>query len=213
LYVIAAGRLDTLWWSMLLPLLFLMSSFFVGPAMATVESFLSARTHGRRPPTRALQEMLRLSAGIMVVYLGLKLGDLAWRGALPALVDGSVQSTLYLVEVGAGVLLPIILLLLPRVRSSPAGALTASVLVVLGVALNRANVVFTGMAAAAGGASYVPYWMEFAVTLGIIAAGILAYLFVTENFPIYREIRPEPPSSVEWAQLWPRQPRELRATR
>ncbi len=184
LYVIAGGRLDPLWWSMLLPLFFLMSSFFVGPAMVTVESFLSARSHRRRPPVRVLEEMIRLSGIVMAVYLVLKVADLAVRGVLPHVFDGSVQSDLFLVETGLGVLLPAVLFLRPRVWRSPARLVTASWLVVAGVALDRANVVFTGMAASAGGASYVPYWMELGVTLGLIAAGILAYLFITENFDI-----------------------------
>src|SRR3990172_9466360 len=38
LFVIARGAVDPLWWSMMLPLLFLLSSFFVGPAMETMEN-------------------------------------------------------------------------------------------------------------------------------------------------------------------------------
>lgn len=184
LYVIANARLDPLWWSMLLPVFFLMSSFFVGPAMVTVENVLSARVHGRRPPLRILAEMARLAGWVMVVYLVLKIADVAWRGELPQLVSGSARSSLFLVEVGIGVLLPAVMLLLPRSGRSTPRLVTASCLVVGGVALNRANVVFTGMAASAGGASYVPFWMEFAVTGGLIAAGVLAYLFVVENFAI-----------------------------
>lgn len=187
LYVIAGGRLDPLWWSMLLPLFFLVSSFFVGPAMVTVENFLSARGHGRRPPLDVLGEMVRLSGVIMAAYLILRLADLAGRGVLAELFDGSVRSGLLLVELGFGVLVPLVVFLVPAARRIPAGLVAASSLVVVGVALNRANVVFTGMAASAGGATYAPYWMEVAVTLGLIAAGILAYLFIVENFAILPE--------------------------
>ncbi len=184
LYVIAGGRLDPLWWSMLLPLFFLMSSFFVGPAMVTVENVLSARANGLRPPVRILREMVRLAGWVMVAYLVLKLGDLAVRGELSRLLDGSVQSRLFLLELGLGVLVPAVMFLHPRVRGSRGGMMVAASLTVAGVALNRANVVFAGMAASAGGAGYFPYWMELSVTLGLIACGILVYLFVVENFAI-----------------------------
>jgi len=184
LYVITMGRLDPLWWSMLLPLFFLMSSFFVGPAMVVVENTLSARSHGQRPPVAVLGEMVRLSAFVMLAYLGLKVADLAWRGVLSRVFEGSTESTLFLIEIVCGVVVPTIVFLRPSLRGSPAWLVTASALTVGGVALNRANVVFAGMASAAGGASYRPDWMEAAVTLGIIATGILAYLFVVENFPI-----------------------------
>jgi Ni/Fe-hydrogenase subunit HybB-like protein len=195
LYVIGRGRLDPLWWSMLLPILFLLSSFFVGPAMVTVENALSGRAHGRRPPMRVLAEMVRFAGWVMVVYLALKAGDLVWRGQLGRLVEGSVASNLLLVEVVVGVVLPAVVFLHPRLRRIPSATIAAAAAVVLGVALNRANVVFTGMAEAAGGASYFPYWVEVAVTVGLISGGILAYLFIVENFPILPEAVSVPPST------------------
>ncbi len=185
LFIIDKGRLDPLWWSLLLPLFFVMSSFFVGPAMVTVENALSSRAHGRRPQLRVLGEMARVSVGVLSVYFVLKVADLVWRGQLTRLGDGSAQSDLFLLETIGGVLVPIVLLLIPRIRRSLAGLVTASSLVVVGVALNRADVVFTALAASAGGASYIPEWTEFAVTFGLVAVGLLAYLFVVENFPVY----------------------------
>lgn len=185
LYLLANGRLDPLWWSSLLPLFFLLSSFFVGPAMVAVESFLSARSHGRRPPVPVLTEMVRLAGLIMVGYLCLKVGDLAWRGVLLEAFDGSVASNLFLLELGLGVLLPAVLFLGRGIRHRPARLVTAASLVVLGVALNRANVVFAGMVSSAAGVSYVPSLAEIGLTVGLVAAGILAYLFIVENFPVY----------------------------
>jgi len=184
LFVIARGAVDPLWWSMMLPLLFLLSSFFVGPAMETMENLASARVHGWRPPIRALTEMVRLAGWIMLAYLALRFGDLAWRGVLTNAFDGSVAGNLFLVEVGVGVVVPMVVFLTPRFRGSRALLVTASALTAVGVALNRANVVFTAMAASAGGASYVPHWMEIAVALGDIAVAVLVYLFIVENFAI-----------------------------
>ncbi len=191
LYVIAKGRLDPLWWTMLLPVFFLCSSFFVGPAMVTVESFLSGKAHHRRPPMRILTEMVRLSGIVMAVYFVAKVADILARGQARHLFDGSVQGGLMLVELLLGILVPSIMFLRRRVRESPGGIVTAASLVILGVALNRANVVFGGMAAQAGGATYIPSPVELAVTVGIVAAGLLVYLFVMENFPIV----PETPES------------------
>jgi hydrogenase maturation protease len=199
LYVIANGRLDPLWWSMLLPLFFLMSSFFVGPAMVSVESALSSWAHHRRPPVPILTEMVRFAGWVMVVYLVLRFGDLIARDALAAAFDGSTASGLFWIEVGLGVVVPAAIFLHPRLRGSFPWLVTGASLTVAGVALNRANVVFTAMADAARGASYVPYWMEGAVTLGLIAAGVLLYLFVTENFPILPAPEPRrvtPPGDV-----------------
>jgi len=185
LYLLTRGRLDPLWWSMLLPVFFLTSSFFVGPAMVTVESFLSARATGRRPPMGILAEMVRVSGFVLLAYLGLKVADLAWRGELGRLLEGSVASTLFLAELGLGVLVPALLFLGRDLARRPTRLAAGAWLTVLGVVLNRADVVFTGMAAAARGARYVPSVIEVGVTLGLVAAGIIAYLFVVENFPIH----------------------------
>lgn len=190
LFVITRGRLDPLWWSMLLPVFFLLSSFFVGPSTVTVESTLSTRAHGGEAPTSLLREMTRLAGWVMLGYLALRIGDLAWRGALGDVLDISTASLLLLLELAAGVLIPAVVFL--RRRATGRGLVTASVLTILGVMLNRANVAFTALAAAAGGASYVPSWVEVAVTLGLLSIGVLAYLFVTENFPILPETSVRP---------------------
>lgn len=187
LYVIAKGRLDPLWWSMLLPLFFLTSSFFVGPAMVTVENFLASKPHHRKPPLKVLTQMVRVSGWVMVVYFVLKLADLTFRGMWPQLFDGSTRSSLYLIELTFGIFVPMVMFLSPAVRRSSRLLVTAASLTALGVAVNRANVVFTGMAAQAKGATYVPSGGEIAVTIGIVAAGVLAYAFVCDNFPITPE--------------------------
>jgi Ni/Fe-hydrogenase subunit HybB-like protein len=187
LYLIAKGRLDPLWWSMLLPLFFLVSSFYVGPAMVTVENFLSAHAQGRRPPIDVLSGMVRFGGKLMTWYLVLRVGDLAIRGVLPRVWEGSVQSQLFVLEVLVGIAAPAAIFLVRSTRRQPFWLATGGALAVLGVALGRANVVFTAMADSAHGATYAPSIVELAVTVGLISIGILAYLFVVENFPILTE--------------------------
>jgi Ni/Fe-hydrogenase subunit HybB-like protein len=203
LYIIAKGRLDPLWWSMLLPLFFLMSSFFVGPAMVTVENFLAARPHHRRPPLLILRQMVRVSGWLMLAYFVMKVADLTFRGMWPRLFDGSTASNLYLIEVVVGIFIPMVMFLSRGVRHSSRLLVTAASLTVFGVALSRANVVFTGMAAQAHGASYFPSGGELAITAGLVAAGVLLYAFVCDNFPIQpedeagRPIVPETPAGAD----------------
>ncbi|MBP1628344.1 MAG: Polysulfide reductase NrfD, partial [Holophagaceae bacterium] len=59
-----------------------------------------------------------------------------------------------------------------------------SLLSIAGVVLNRVNVVFTGMYRAIG-SGYSPSLVEWGITLGLLAAVTLAYLFVVENFNIF----------------------------
>ncbi|MBU4532560.1 MAG: NrfD/PsrC family molybdoenzyme membrane anchor subunit, partial [Eubacteriales bacterium] len=112
--------------------------------------------------------------------------DLTYRGVWPYVFNGTLQGNLFIVEILFGILVPMIMYFTPSIRNSVGGIVTASVLVVAGVIFNRMNVVFTGMAPASGGA-YFPHWMEWSVTIGLVAAGILVYCFVVENFAIFHE--------------------------
>lgn len=197
LYVIAKGRLDPLWWSMMLPIFFLMSSFFIGPAMVTAEGFLSGKFRGHTPSVRLLGQLVRTSGVLMLVYFGLKIADLTVRGQLTHMLDGSTQSLLFLTELAFGILLPAFFFLNPRTRRSPRWLATGATMAVVGLALNRGDVVFAGMAAQAHGATYLPSMMEIAITVGLVAAGMLAYAFVVDNFPIIPEGGSETPASAK----------------
>jgi len=183
LYVIEVGKLYPLWWSMLLPVFFLLSSFFVGPAMVTVESLLGARAHGHKVDLGILQSLIKVSGYLMLVYLVLKVIDLYYRGAAGLVFSGNLEGNMFLLEMVAGIIIPLIICFTPSLRNTKTGLTTFSVLVVLGLIINRMNVVFTGMAKSLGG-YYFPSFIEWAVSIGLLAIGVLGYLFVVENFNI-----------------------------
>ncbi|MGZ4153870.1 MAG: hydrogenase [Actinomycetota bacterium] len=185
LYVIAKGREDPLWWSMLLPIFAIATSMFVGPAVVTIENFASRRTYGRPVHLPILGEMARIASGVMFVYLCLKVADYSARGVIPELLSGSALGNVALVELLAGVALPMVMFMSPGVRASERGMLTASWLTIGGVVLNRFNITITGMMASTGEGFYRPSWMEVWFCLGLASCVVLAYQFIVENFPIY----------------------------
>ncbi|MBV1735707.1 MAG: Ni/Fe-hydrogenase cytochrome b subunit, partial [Candidatus Desulforudis sp.] len=188
LYIIAIDRLYPTWWSMLIPVFFLTSAVFVGPAMVTFEGWMSSRAYKRdfMAEMPVLSSLVKVSAFLLLFYFILKIVDLTYRGVWPYVFNGTLQGNLFIVEILFGILVPMIMYFTPSIRNSVGGIVTASVLVVAGVIFNRMNVVFTGMAPASGGA-YFPHWMEWSVTIGLVAAGILVYCFVVENFAIFHE--------------------------
>ena len=187
LYVLAKGRLDPLWWSLLLPVFAVMTSFYVGPPVIAAENVAAKRIYGRPVHMRILGEMVRISAAVMFVYLVLKVADYYVRGVLPELFSGSALGNIALLELGVGVLLPMCMFMSRSVRMSRSKLVTASALTIFGVVLNRFNIVITGMAASTGAGMYRPHWMEVWFVIGLAAAVCLAYLFVVENFPVYVE--------------------------
>lgn len=183
LYIVAVDRLNPLWWSMMLPFFFVWSAFSLGPAMVTVEGTLAARAYNRSPELPVFSSLTKVTMWMMIVYFVVKVIDLSYRHVWPIAFNGSLESNFFLVEMAVFVLLPIILYAIPSVRNRPWGVFTASLLVVVGVVFNRLNVSLIGMAKSVG-APYFPSIWEFAITIGLWSALILAYCFVVENFSI-----------------------------
>lgn len=182
LYLIMVDKLYPLWWSTFIPVFFLMSSFFVGPAMICVETGLAGKAYNHEIPIPVLRGLVRISGTFMVVYLALKVYDLINRGVFGLVFKGNLEGNMFLLELGLGVVIPIIIAF-SGMSSTRKGLITFGVLVSGGLIFNRMNVVFTGMSAALGG-WYFPSIMEWSVSIGLVAIGCLAYCFIVENFNI-----------------------------
>jgi Ni/Fe-hydrogenase subunit HybB-like protein len=131
---------------------------------------------------------------ILMIYTIIKIQDLLDRHAFAAVFTMSLESILYWVEVGLGVLLPMILLAIPKVRLHKTGLFVSALLVVLGFVLNRMNVSITGMEGWAK-AGYFPSWMEIAVTVMIVALGFAAFALAGRYLPVFP--KEEEPEAVE----------------
>lgn len=180
LFLIAKSKMFPLWWSPLLPLYFLISSFFVGSAMVCVESDLARRNYAHRIDPHIMLQLTRVGGRIMIVYLILKIIDLTRQGQWGLVFQGSMQSNLYLLEMVGGILVPLFIIFSPLAHRKY-GVLVYSWLVVAGVVLNRMNCVFTAMYKSG---EYFPSPFEFAVSIGLVSIGCLAYGLIVENFNV-----------------------------
>jgi Ni/Fe-hydrogenase subunit HybB-like protein len=91
---------------------------------------------------------------------------------------------MFLAEMGFGVLLPLGMLLVDRVRKSPRLLLLASTLIVLGVAFNRINVFLVAYRPPFAEAMYLPTIAEVLITVGLISTLILVYRALVTIFPV-----------------------------
>lgn len=180
LFLIMKERMFPLWWSEFLPLYFLLSSFFIGSAMVTIETTLAKTAYGHEIPHNIMLKLTRVGAGMMFVYLLLKLYDLFEKHEWNYVFQGTLQSNMYCVEMLFGILIPLVIIVSPLSKKR-GGLLTYAVLTVLGVILNRLNCVFTSMYESG---SYFPGIGEIIVSVGLISLGVLVYCFLVENFNI-----------------------------
>jgi Ni/Fe-hydrogenase subunit HybB-like protein len=200
LYLIVPGKLHPLWYSPLLPVIFLVSSVCVGLAMVIVESRLSARAFGRRLEMPLLAEVGRVLVAALGFYGVVRLYDLVHRRALGRAFDGSTESLLFLLEFAVGVVLPMALLASPAVRRHSEGLYASGLLVILGFVVNRLNVSITGFESAQGG-HYVPAWSEFAITLMLVALGFAAFSLAVKHLAVYPETAAPAPGVLPAAAL------------
>ncbi|HTQ57093.1 MAG TPA: Ni/Fe-hydrogenase cytochrome b subunit [Bryobacteraceae bacterium] len=192
LYLIMPYRLHPLWYTPLLPLMFLVSAIGLGLMMVIFESHFTAYLYRRQPETAVLERLAAAGRWVLILYLALRFGDLAARGRLPELIFGGWQAALFWVELGMMAVAPALIFSWPRLRASRPGQFMAAGLGITGVVLNRIDV--GGLAHMTRGAVYVPSWTEVALTAGIVAGAALAFLFFVEHFKVWEE-RPADPGA------------------
>jgi Ni/Fe-hydrogenase subunit HybB-like protein len=152
--------------------------------MTIFESSMSSKHFGVQLELPVLQELGRVLVVVLGIYGILRFEDLANRGALKLAFHRGYETSLFWLEISLAIVLPLVLLLQPRVRKSPVGLYWSAVLVVLGFITNRMNVSITGFEGSTG-VRYFPKWSELAVTGMIIAAGFALFGMAVEYLPIF----------------------------
>jgi Ni/Fe-hydrogenase subunit HybB-like protein len=185
LYLIAPEKLYGLWYSAYLPVFFYVSAIAAGCGMIILESFLSSRAFKRGLETGLLSEIGRVAVVMLAVYLTMRIADLADRHAFSLLFQPRMETYLFWLEISAGVLAPLVMLLQAKVRQSQNGLFAGGVLLIIGFVLNRMNVAISGMEAWAG-KSYFPTWMEISVTLSIVVVGFILFELAAKYLPLFK---------------------------
>jgi Ni/Fe-hydrogenase subunit HybB-like protein len=194
-------KVNVLWWSDQLPLLFLFSAMMAGPALAILEHLAAARWLGFAPRMEMLASLARIEAWLVGLFLAFQVGDLVARGAVGAMLSGTWFATSFWVEIGLGLLLPLVLLMMPEVRASRGWLATACSLVLGGVLLHRLNVAVIGLRVRHW-ESYFPSVGEVAITMGLTAGAVFVFGVLIRVLPIHEEvsmpavIRPRAPAPV-----------------
>ncbi|MFH1033277.1 MAG: Ni/Fe-hydrogenase cytochrome b subunit [Pseudomonadota bacterium] len=194
LMLIAPTKVHPLWYTPILPLLFLTSALAVGFPMVVVENAIAGKSFDLADESGLLSRLLRITIVLLGIYGALKLGDLSARGAWGYVGDGSTQSRAFIVEMLFGVLIPWLMLLVPALRRRRATLFMAAFLIVAGVVLNRVNVFLVAYQPPFPAHPYFPSVGEMAITMGFIAALMLAYRFTVYYLPVLTPAQKEPAS-------------------
>ena len=184
LMVLAPSKIHPLWWTPILTILFLLSAMAVGFPMVIFEGLYSSWALKLKPEMHILSPLAKYIPFFLGLYMCFKIGDLVIRGSYVYLVEGSMQSLMFMIEMVFGVMVPFVLLLSPRVRANPRWLFVACLMVVLGVALNRINVFLVAFQPLYPVKSYFPAIGEFAVTIGLVSLLMFIYRAIVTYFPV-----------------------------
>ncbi|GAB6906051.1 NrfD family membrane protein [Desulfosarcina cetonica] len=191
LMLIAPTKLHPLWYTPLLPLLFLTSAIAVGYPMVVFEATLATTSLGLDSEMEVLTPLTRITIFLLGTYLALKIGDMVVRGTYVYLLDGTAQTNAFIVEVLLGVIVPWLMLLSPTVRQSRRALFIACCLIVGGVLVNRINVFVVGYRPPISEANYFPAIGEILVTVGLIATLMFIYRFLVTVLPVLNQPKQE----------------------
>ncbi len=186
LYLIVPEKLYPLWYSSLLPVFFFISSVAVGFAMVIFESYLSSRAFNKQLEKPLLMDLARIVVFVLSIYLLLKLQDFARRDTWSYLFLNRSETYFFWGEILVGIIGPIILLSIPRVRKHRLALFIGVTMVIVGFVMNRLNIAMTAMESYAH-ANYFPSWMEISITLMIVAIGFAAFRWAASNLNIFEK--------------------------
>jgi Ni/Fe-hydrogenase subunit HybB-like protein len=194
LMLIAETKVHPLWHTPLLPTLFLVSCLSMGfGAVVALVTILKLTWNGKLD-RKLLADMSKVNAGVLLFYVVLRVGDLAWSGKLRLLgADG--YTALLAVELALFVA-PAVLFTLPSVQRNAGRLFGAALLALAGGALYRVDTYLTVYRPAPGW-DYFPSLGETIVTVGMAAVGIAVFVLVSRLFPVVvvQDVRPR--STVE----------------
>jgi len=184
-FVMLRHKLEALWWTPILPVLFLTSALFTGLSVAIFLGVVTWRALGKPAPMKLLMGLAKWVVIIQAIYLVLKLGDLLLAGEFGLIFGSGRFSLLFLVEIVIGVIVPLIIFA-SSAKKSEGWLVVGSVCTVGGILINRMSIAWFALRAPSG-TTYSPHWMEWSITIAAVAAAILFYSLAVRYVPVLRE--------------------------
>jgi formate dehydrogenase iron-sulfur subunit len=145
---------------------------------------------GWNRPMRMAQmsSMAQFTFWALVLYLGFRLGDMAFRGQFEGAFAGRL-GRVFVAEIVLGGVLPLVLLSRAAWRENGKMLFWGAALAVCGVVLNRVSIVTVAMdpqgpMPRTAPSTYAPSIVEWGISIGLIAATIYLYGVGARRLPL-----------------------------
>lgn len=184
LMLIAPTKLNHLWWTPFLPVLFLLSAIMVGFPMVIFESLVASKSFGRKPEMELLTPLSGYIPYLIAIYAALKFTTIISGNTVESFFAHPGNATALIIEISIGIIIPFFMLIQKSVRKSPLLLFIAVTCIITGVVLNRVNVFLVGYHPPFATGGYFPAIGEIAVTAALISTIIFIYRFFAIYFPV-----------------------------
>ncbi len=213
LFLVTPVRLHPLWYTTFLPVHFILSAMGTGLMVVVLAKILYSSLYDPRrvfgtsasepecgrcgapggnapripgPDVPLLSNLAAIAGGVLAFGLALRLTDLFRTGAWRHFQAPTWEVALFSAELLLLYVIPLGAAASRSLRESPAGLVFASVSAAGGLLFNRMNVGIFGYFRDAG-QIYVPSLAEWALSLGVVAAAGLVFLFVSQHCAVFDE--------------------------
>jgi len=185
LFALTPEKLNPIWYSSWIPYLFLLSAPAGGIGFLSLVMFAAEKFAGKILTQDLIRTLNKSLLAILGVYLAAVLIDFSRLGKWGLIPENPGAAADFGMEISLGVILPMVLLCFRKIRESRNGLLSASLLAILGILLNRLNVVIVGYLLE-NQAHYFPTWQEFAIAIMLLALIPALIALASRLLPIFQ---------------------------
>src|SRR5262249_28101516 len=181
LMMLTGRKLDPLWQTPLLPLLFLVSCVGMGYAAVVFEAAMSMTFFHRKPETRMLRALSGAMVPILLGYVVLRVGDIVARGQLGRLLEFDALSLLAIAEL-LMFLVPALVLWFRRGNMNAGSLFRTALVLMLAGAVYRFDTFLVAFRPGPGWA-YFPAVAEIIIPFPFAARETMASLAIAKRSP------------------------------
>jgi Ni/Fe-hydrogenase subunit HybB-like protein len=182
LFLLAGPRVHPLWQTPLLPLLFLLSCWFLGYSCVVIVSLLSSYVWNRPFEIRMIGSLSRVMAWVILAFVVVRFIDIGYRGHTDLAFTLDFYGSFFLLET---VLLVVSAfgLLSTESLDEPGWIMRMAMMVAVGGSLYRLD---TGITAFMPGSnwSYFPSVIELIIVFAFMAMCGIVYIYIVKRFAI-----------------------------
>lgn len=204
--IFAVVKARGMWSGGLLPVIFVVSAAAAGVAVVMIAHYVQARLMRHAYVPDMMKGLSKILLGVLLVDAGLTFYEflipvLSWShhetDIIAIMLTGPFAWSFWLIQIGMGLVGPIVILLIPRTKTSAPWMCFAAVLAVVGIIGVRFNIVvpplIPGILDGYPINMYVPTMSEWMLSAFSIAGGTLVFSAVCEWLPIHQPA----PNSVQ----------------